>query len=307
MAEQYPDIDSLALFLATCEAGSISAAGRAGGLTQPAATARIRRLERRLGLVLLVRSTRGCTPTEAGGTVAAWAREVVGSADRLITGVKALQGEAASVALRVTASYTTAEYLLPQALIELRRSSPEIAVSLLVSNSSGVIDDVLGGRSQLGFIEGDTVPRGLRHRSVADDRLVVIAATDNPIGRGKPLKAEELVSCTLVLREPGSGTREVFIRALTASGAEMPASVIEIGSTAAIMHATAAGDAFGVVSELAMRGHDAGSLRTIQTPELELGRTLRAIWRPQHSRAVADVVAAAVRAGHRLNLSGDVR
>jgi mono/diheme cytochrome c family protein len=60
----------------------------------------------------------------------------------------------------VTASYTTAEYLLPQALIELRRTSPGIAVTLSVSNSSIVIDDVLTGRCDLGFIELPPVQPG---------------------------------------------------------------------------------------------------------------------------------------------------
>ena len=304
MVDHYPDVESLALFLAACEMGSISAAGRTRGLTQPAATAHIRKLERRLGVTLLHRSTKGCWPTEAGGTVAAWAKAVVSAVDRLVTGAKALQGDTGQVALRVTASYTTAEYILPQALIELRRRSPGIAISLLVSNSAGVIDDVLGGRSQLGFIEGDVVPRGLRHRSIAADRLVVIAATDNPIDREVPLTPNELNAYTLILREPGSGTRDVFVKALAAAGVPLPTSVIEIGSTAAIMRAVIAGDALGVVSELAMREHEyAGTLRSVPILGLHLDRTLRAVWTPRHTRTVTDVVAAATRAGNYLGTS----
>lgn len=300
-AAGYPDLDSLVLFLDACETGSISAAGRRRGITQPAATGRIRQLERRLGVTLLHRSTTGCSPTDAGRMVCAWAREVVGAADRLVAGTDAFRTAPAGVALRVTASYTTAEYLLPQALIELRRISPSITVSLLVANSAGVIDDVRSERSGLGFIEGTSIPRGLRHRSVATDRLVVIAAANSPTAVGA-LDARALAGHTLVLREPGSGTREVFLRALTQAGTRAPSSVIEMGSTAAIMQAVAAGDALGVVSELAMREHEhTGQLRTVPIPQLQLQRTLRAIWQPQHSGAVSDVVDAAVRAGQRLD------
>lgn len=301
-AARYPDLDSLALFLDACEAGSISAAGRLRGITQPAATGRIRQLERRLGVTLLHRSTTGCSPTDAGRTVAAWAQELLGSADRLVAGTEAFRTATARVALRVTASYTTAEYLLPQALIELRGISPTITVSLSVANSAEVIDDVRSERSQLGFIEGTSIPRGLRHRSVATDRLVVIAAAASTRTALGALDAGALAAHTLVLREPGSGTREVFLRALTDAGAHAPSSVIEMGSTAAIMQAVAAGDALGVVSDLALREHEhTGRLRTVPIPQLQLQRTLRAIWQAQHSGAVSDVVDAAIRAGQRLD------
>ncbi|GAC1539034.1 MAG: LysR family transcriptional regulator [Acidimicrobiales bacterium] len=297
----YPDLDSLALFVAVCDTGSISAAGRLRGLTQPAATARIRHLERQLGVELLHRTTTGSSSTDAGTAVATWARQVVASADKLMAGAGTLHPGSPRLALGVTASYTTAEYLLPQALIELRDRSPDIVVRLSVSNSAAATDDVLSGRSQLGFIEGDSIPKGLRYRTVATDRLVVIAAAGNPLARSAPLHAEALVRHTLVLREPGSGTRAVFVRALRAAGVQIPDGVIEIGSTAAIMQAIAAGRALGVVSELALGG-TAHRLRVVETDGLQLDRRLLAIWEPHNSRLVSDVVAAAARVGSRFGI-----
>jgi DNA-binding transcriptional LysR family regulator len=231
-----------------------------------------------------------------------WAKEILESADRLVSQARALQGDASRVTVRLSASYTIAEYLLPTALTELRLSSPKLELSLMVSNSAAVVDDVIGGRSQLGFIEGRAVPRGVRYRTIGNDRLAVICATNNPVGEPRRLQPDELVHHTIVLREPGSGTREVFLRALESAGVDLPRSVIEIGSTAAIMHATAASDMVGVVSELAIReGDHRKSVREVRVAGLDLRRALRAIWTPQHGRTVADVVTAAVRVGRRLN------
>lgn len=303
MGERFPDVDTLALFVRVCETGSISSAARAFGLTQPAATGRIRQLERRLGLSLLDRTPKGSVPTETGSAVEAWAREVVACADRLVASAATLRQAATAVALRVCASYTAAEYLLPGALMELRRRSPSVAVSLSVANSAAVLDAVLGGQCRLGFVEGGSVPRGLRHRTVAEDQLVVIAAERNPVGR-RPLTPAQVVSHPLVLREPGSGTRDVFVSALEGAGVALPGTELEFGSTGAIMRAVAAGDALGVVSEWAMQSPDHSGLKVVPLRGLDLRRSLRAVWRREDAKAVADVVAAAVRAGRAPIASG---
>ena len=308
MVGAYPDIESLALFVTICESGSISAAARAHGISQPAATGRLRQLERRLGLSLVVRSTSGCTPTSEGSAVAEWAKEELASAGRLVAGAEALRVVTPGASLRLTASYTTAEYLLPQALVDLRRRSPGIALTMSVANSKVAIDDVLTGRSHLGFVEGVTTPKGANHQSVANDRLVVIAAADNPAGRTRPLQPKDLVSSSLVLRENGSGTREVFERALERASVELHTSVLELGSTAAILRAVAIGDALGVVSELAARAFDhSNALRIVPTRGLDFRRSLQALWIAEHASDVAEVVAAAARAGEHLAPSGAAR
>lgn len=294
MTEPHLDLDSVGLFLAACESGSISAAGRRFHLTQPAATARVRRLEQQLGLTLLERSTQGCAPTPAGRAVAEWARELVGSADRLLASIAALRDGDRTRTLRVTASYTTAEYLLPQALVELRETAPGTAVSLSVANSATTIDDVRTGRSQLGFIEGEAAPSGFSERAIGTDQLVVIGAAGHPLARqGGPVDIAELVRHPFVLREQGSGTREVFLAAVRDAGAPAPTSVLELGSTAAIMRAVAASDTLGVVSDLAMRVNASVDLVVVPTPALRARRTLRSIWGSDVHPAAHEVVAAA--------------
>jgi len=108
-----PSILSLRLLVQTVERGSVSQAANAVGLTQQAASARLAALERELGTALMVRSTHGTRPTEAGALVAEWAAEVLDAADRFDASVLSLR-ESSHGSLRIAASMTIAENLAPR-------------------------------------------------------------------------------------------------------------------------------------------------------------------------------------------------
>src|SRR3954453_4382560 len=86
------DLESLALLVSVVELGSLSQAGARHGVSQPAASSRLARLEARLGLRLVDRSTTGCVPTPAGAAVVEWSREMLATADRMGRAVSALKG-----------------------------------------------------------------------------------------------------------------------------------------------------------------------------------------------------------------------
>lgn len=268
---------ALETLLAVAELGSIGAAARRLRVSQPAATARVRALERTTRLGLIERTPRGSRLTPAGATVADWAREVISASDRLETGIEALRAERNSE-LRLSASMTVAEYLLPRWLAELARRAPETGVALRVRNSRDVAQDVFNGVADLGFVEGMHVPGGVRRRVVERDELVVVVGPRHRwVRRQQPVPAVELAGAGLVLREPGSGTRETLERVLDRAGVSVaPRSVL--GSTAAIKAAVEAGDGVAVLSGLTVAAEvDTGRLVAVPT-ELDLRRTLRAIW-----------------------------
>ena len=102
-----PDLASLDLLLGVARTGSIARAAEEHGLSQPSASTRLSRLERRLGVALLVRATSGTTLTPTGEAVAAWAADVVAAAHQLTDGVSALRA-IADARLSVAASQSTA-------------------------------------------------------------------------------------------------------------------------------------------------------------------------------------------------------
>lgn len=271
-----PDLEAAEVLLAVDELGSIGRAADKLGITQPAASARLRAMETRWGLTLVERSARGSRLTDDGDTVAGWARAVTDQIASMTEGLKALR-RSQDRDVRIAASLTIAGFLVPGWLGELRTSHPEAAPQLTVVNSTGVIDRVREGSADIGFIETRDVPDDLRSRRVGTDTLVITVAPSHAwASRSDPVTASELADEPLVLREPGSGTRRTFDAALGC-----PAMVaVEAGSTASLIGAAIAGIGPAVVSPLAIRGQlERGELVAVATA-LGLSRPLTMIAPP---------------------------
>lgn len=279
LAPGVEDLDSLALLISVVELGSLSQAGARHGVSQPAASTRLARLERRLGLRLVERTTTGCTPTPAGAAVVEWSREILAHAERMGRAVQALKEPRASVS--IAASLTIAEQLLPEWLAVLHAQRPEVKIRVTVANSRAVVGLVRDGAAGLGFVETTDEIHGLRTREIMRDRLVVVAPPQHPWRRRRsPLHARQLADSSLVLREQGSGTRDTLERAITRAGLILADPVLELASTAAVRNAVAAGVGATVMSELAVVDDVAsGRMVIVPTTGLDLGRPLTAVWR----------------------------
>lgn len=277
-----PELADLDLLLSIAELGSVGRAAAAHGIAQPSASTRLARLERRLGVALLVRSARGSLLTPAGEAVAAWARPVVEAAHALTDGVQTLRIDRAA-RLQVAASLTVAEYLLPRWLLALRRRHPAVDVAATVANSAEVCSRVRAGSSEVGFVETPDKPRGLTTREVGTDRIALFVASGYPLAaRARSgLRAAALSDLTLLLREPGSGTRDTLLHALGAALGSEPAlaHALELGSTATILSAARDGGGVAVVSARAAAADVAtGALVEVPVRGLSLVRPLRAVW-----------------------------
>lgn len=273
-----PDLASLDLLLSVIRLGSFSAAAKAHRLAQPSVSARIRSLERQLGVDLFDRSPTGSTPTASGSLVAGWAEKVLQSVDELNAGVAALTATPATP-LRVTASYTIAEYLLPPVLERFLRNRVANAIRLDVANSTAVLESLADGRTDLGFVESPTATPGMHEQLIANDELVTVVGRGHPWARRRTVSVETLAATSLVIREPGSGTRDALDVALAELGLGPPTAGLELGSTAAVRAAVVGGGPPAVLSRLAIAADlEAGSLFEIEVQGLSIKRRLRAVW-----------------------------
>ncbi|WP_166391272.1 LysR family transcriptional regulator [Nocardioides ochotonae] len=294
-----PDLVALDLLVRVAETGSLGAAARALGMAQPNASRAVQRLERQLGLGLVVRSPGGSRLTTEGEVVVAWAREALEAVDRVVLGARSLAAERAAH-LTVAASLTIAEHLAPAWLARFGALRPDLHVSLRVGNSVEVLALLRAGTVPLGFVESPGVPTGVASSVVATDSLVVVVAPSHPWARRRtPVGPAELAGAELVLREEGSGTRDTLARALADAGVALGEARLELASTAAVKAAAAAGGAAAVLSELAVAADVAtGRLVVVGVEGLELGRQLRAVWlrerRPDGAAAELVRVARAV-------------
>lgn len=283
-----PELSALRMLHVVRELGSFSAAGVALGLSQQGVSSRMLALERLLGIRLFERSPSGSALTPSGALIADWADEVLAAAERMEAGIASIRAEGAA-SLRVVASQTIAEHLMPQWMVILRRQQaaearPSTAIELSVTNSAAAADAVRNGAATLGFIETPVLPSGLSARTIRVDEMTVVVAPDHPWARRKkPLAASELALTPLVMREVGSGTREALEWMVAAELADSPqlTAAASFSTTAAVRSAIAVGIAPGVLSVLAVQDDLVlGRLVRVQVEGLSLRRPLSVIWRP---------------------------
>ncbi len=264
----------LATFLAVVDAGSVSAAARGVHLSQPAVTAQIRKLEDSLGAPLFVRQPHGVTPTDAGRTLAGYARSIrdlLDEAARRISPAVEPSGP-----LVVAASTTIAAPVLPRLLAEFRAVHRNVPLTIWVGNTEDVVAEVRAARAPLGLVEGHARAPGVRLEPFLDDEIVPV------VGRGAPFavrRTRDLDDIPILWREHGSGTRAVVERALAAAGLRKRAARhldVELGSTEAILGGVEAGLGVGFVSRSSARVHlAAGLVRIVPALELVVRRTFR--------------------------------
>lgn len=279
-----PDLDALRLLRLVLQEGSISAAARRAGITQQAASARIRGMERGLGLELIARSPGGARPTADGEVFSAWAEELLEAADRLADAVDALRGERARE-VSVAASQTVAAHLLPSWLVRVRRRQTAdrrepTTVRIRTANSDRVVELVRAGHAEVGFIETPGPPSGLSHTAVGADELVVALHPEDPRAARERLRIDELAGTPLVAREQGSGTRSAWERAVRLStGRDPVAPAVVLENAAAIRFAVADRVAPAVLSRLVIADDvRLGRLAGVPLDPVVI-RPITAVWR----------------------------
>jgi len=281
MTTATPDLADLRLLVAVDRDGSLGAAARAAGITQQAVSQRIRALERDLGIALVVRTPRGSRLTEAGALVAEWSTTVLDAADRLDTALESLRTRQAAP-LRIAASLTIAEYLVPGWLVRFRADEgdrPAARVELTAANSTAVLDLVRRGAVDLGFVETPDLPDDLPLRTVARDELVVVVPPAHPWATRESITAAELASTPLVVREAGSGTRRALQLALEVHGLAAAEPAGELPTTGSVRATVLASGSPAVLSALAVADAlRSGALVRVRVADLRVRRRLVAVW-----------------------------
>ncbi|MDO5735440.1 MAG: LysR family transcriptional regulator [Propionibacteriaceae bacterium] len=273
----WPTLLDLELFVRADQLGSLSAAARELGLSQPEASRRLARLESQLDLHLMVRSHTGSHLTRQGELVAQWSHQLLDQASQWQAGVAALHGRKATH-LEIAASQTIAEFLAPHWLANFRRTHADVVTRMEVHNSARVIELVHAGSVVLGLVEAPEIPEWLDTVTVGRDQLVVVVAPGHPWQHRRKITQEELAATPLVVREPGSGTRQTLELSMAGKASAVP--VLELASNAAVLSAATSGAGPAVISALAARGAIAdGRLLRVALSGPVLERQLRAVWK----------------------------
>ncbi len=235
-------IQSLRVFLSILEHGSLSAAGRESGMTQPGVSNHLHALEERFGVTLLTRG-RQLQPTPAGECLARHARRVL---DDLAT----LEAEVARHAgprgrLVVGASSTPGELLMPRLAVEFSAHYPDVALDVHIVDTDETVVALLNRDTEVAIVGRAVEDPRLDGVVIGHDELVVIVAAGDPLA-GDEVSPGDLADRLFVMREKGSATRRAVEDGLAAAGVEERVAM-ELGSNAAVVGAVAAGAGIGVV------------------------------------------------------------
>ncbi|MDQ0467130.1 LysR family transcriptional regulator [Labrys wisconsinensis] len=235
----------LRTFAALVKAGSVTGAAQSLNITPPAVTLQMQLLQEQAGLPLIERTSAGMTPTDAGREVLAAAERVAAVLSECEAGLAELAGSQ-----RGTASVgivSTAKYFAPRALAAFARQHPEITLHLTVGNRS----EIIAGLRQLDFdiaIMGRP-PEELEVEAtvIGENPHVIIAAPDHPLAGRRAIDPALLAGETMMVREPGSGTRSLMER-FFADARVAPRRGMQMSSNETIKQAVMAGLGIAFIS-----------------------------------------------------------
>jgi DNA-binding transcriptional LysR family regulator len=270
------DTRQLSSFCAVVDHQSFSLAAEQLGVTQPAVSLQIRSLEKRLGRRLLDRSGRRVEPTEAGQRLYRSAQRMLALEEQLVEDVAdASEGELAG-RLEIGASTGPGGSVVPLLLCEFQRVNPSVRVSLTVSDTQTIVDQVAGRELAVGIVGAARRHRGVTFEPLFRDE-VVLACPPSHAFAGRTISLDELQAEPPVVMQEGAGVRQVIDDALRAAGLrDRHLEVkLELGLQESVKSAVAAGYGVSFISRSAIEAElSTGAIATARVQGLEPAREI---------------------------------
>ncbi|MET5061407.1 DNA-binding transcriptional regulator YeiE [Citrobacter freundii] len=263
----------LEVFAEVLKSGSTTQASVMLALSQSAVSAALTDLEGQLGVQLFDRVGKRLVVNEHGRLLYPRALALLEQTTEIEQLFREDNG-----AIRVYASSTIGNYILPAMIARYRHDFPDLPLELSVGNSQDVINAVLDFRVDIGLIEGPCHSTEIISEPWLEDELVVFAAPSSPLTKG-PVTLEQLAASPWILRERGSGTREL-VDYLLLSHLPRFQMAMELGNSEAIKHAVRHGLGISCLSRRVIADQlQAGTLSEVPVP---LPRLVRTLWRVHH-------------------------
>ncbi len=291
--EPLMNLRRLKIFLSVCESMNMTQAAEVLHMTQPSVSQAIAELERELGSRLFERLNHRLYITEAGRRLQSYGRHILNLVEQAQQELSELSSGGK---LRVGASLTIGTHLLPQMAACFQEFHPEVELMSLVDNTSVIEALILEDRLDLGLVEGRLNSSDILEKFIQNDELIIIAAPNHllaqrvseirraelPVAVQRfPLLASDLTGEGFIVREDGSGTRELFESAMR--DADIPWKIAGVyNNIEAIKQAARQNLGLGVVPEISVELElRSGVLIPIRIPNLKLTRKFNLIYHRQ--------------------------
>jgi LysR family transcriptional regulator, transcriptional activator of the cysJI operon len=276
----------LQAFIAVAELQNFTRAAELLHTTQPAISVQIQNLERIFGTKLLDRTNKYVRLNRAGDIVYYHAKQIQALHEQMERYVDDLVNTAGGK-LAIGSSYTFGEYVLPRLIAQFCHLYPLIRPKISIENTREVVGDIARGTLDIGIVEGQVDAVGVIVESYSEDIVHIVASSECHLATDVLASPEALSQVTWIVREEGSGTREVTDRVLREWGIH-PQALIEFGSTQAVKEAVEAGMGITVLSNWVTRKElQLGTLVTLKCSETPIRRNFYIVTRQSefHTKA----------------------
>ncbi len=259
----------LKIFAEVCRQDSMTAAAQRLYMTQPAVSLAIRELEEHYGVKLFDRISRKLYLTSEGKRLLEYALHIIAQFEEMETEICG-SGDAGQI--RIGSSITVGTCFLPEPIRRFSQKYPQIRVSVCIENSGVILGRVLENEVDFGLIESAVQSDQIQVREFAQGRLVPVCSPSHPLANAGKIPLARLEQESFLLREKGSGTRDLFDSIMLAAGISIR-PLWESISTRALISGVKAGLGISVLPEQLVRADlDSGGLTELQFENLEFRR-----------------------------------
>ncbi|GHH99307.1 selenium metabolism-associated LysR family transcriptional regulator [Neobacillus kokaensis] len=281
------NLEHLKVFFTAATKKNFSETAKVLHLSQPSVSLHIKHLEEYLNTTLFDRSTKKMELTHAGTILFSYAEQLIQLVNQVEKDISLLS-ETIHGDLRLGASLTIGEYLLPYYLGDFIKQYPEVNLSLKVDNSFQIIEKLMDGKIDLGFIEASIPRKEIDSLPFLEDELVIISSTrvgvPHPCLEEEEIEPEMLFTLPFIAREHGSGTRQVLETNLLKHQLEFEHLniIMELENTESIKSAVESGLGVGIISKTTIQKElNLGLLKQTRIKGIPLKRFFYLIHRKQ--------------------------
>ena len=272
------------IFKTVCECGcSITKAAEKLNMTQPAVSLAVSELENYYGIKLFDRISRRLYLSEAGKMFLEYANTITLTFDDMEKRVRSWEKTGV---VRVGASISIGAMLMPEYVRRFAAENPDTKVTVKINRSEELEALLFENKLDFALIEGIVHDQNLVYEDFMEDRLALVAAIGFPTDT---IKKEEIYAYDFLLREKGSGTREIFESTLTSVSCPLPEPAWESMSTAALINAAEAGLGVAVVPyRMAVERLKNGSIREIHIENIKFTRKYKLVYHKNKKLSTTD-------------------
>lgn len=251
-------IRHLKVLIAVADCGKMSLAAKTLYISQPTVSQAISEIEQYYGIRLFERLSRKLYPTPEGKRLLGYARHIVSLFEEMELD---LQNAGQHPFLKIGATITVGACVLPGLVQKFEKECAPCKAEVYVDNTRSIEEKLMKSQLDVGIVEGTVNSQDLISQPLMEDELILVCAPDHPLAEHAAASAQDLQNLRFVLREPGSGTRELFEKYLALHGVSVHIKWV-CHSAEAIKNAVIEGQGAAVLS------------RRLAAEEIKLGKLI---------------------------------